>query len=118
VDGTGNSKWKSRRDDPLERLLRALAHPLRRGILVALGDGEAQGSASSLARDLGAPLSNTSYHLNRVLADDCGVVVLVDSIPRRGAEEKIYRLDRVVIAAAMAAIPSSFPAWACRAGRG
>jgi DNA-binding transcriptional ArsR family regulator len=111
VSETARSRWKSKRDEPLERLLRALGHPLRRGILGALEEGE--GSASSLALKLGAPLSNTSYHLNRVLADDCQVVELVDSIPRRGAEEKVYRLNNSVIAAALAAIPSSFPAWAC-----
>ncbi|MEZ5078757.1 MAG: winged helix-turn-helix domain-containing protein [Solirubrobacterales bacterium] len=115
-ESTGSSRWKSRRDEPLERLLRALGHPLRRRILGALA--EDCGSASSLAKKLGAPLSNTSYHLNRVLADDCEVVELVESIPRRGAEEKVYVLNDREIAAALAAIPSAFPAWACPAARG
>ena len=34
-----------------------------------------------------------SYHLNQVLAKECGVVELVDTIARRGALEKIYGLN-------------------------
>ncbi len=33
-----------------------------------------------------------SYHLNQVLAKECGIVELVETVPRRGALEKIYRL--------------------------
>jgi DNA-binding transcriptional ArsR family regulator len=74
----------------LDRILRALGHPIRRRILRALLD--APGSASSLARDFGLDLSAVSYHLNRVLAKECEAVELVETIPKRGSLEKIYRL--------------------------
>lgn len=35
-------------------------------------------------------LSSVSYHLNRVLAEDCNAVDLIKMIPRRGSVEKIY----------------------------
>ncbi len=78
-------------DEPrLDRVLRALNHPIRRRMLRAMIDGP--GSATTLARQLKLELGLTSYHLNQVLAKECGIVELVDSIPRRGAIEKVYRL--------------------------
>lgn len=81
---------KRRPDAPLDRVLRALNHPVRRRILRALVDGS--GSASTLSKKLKMNLGLVSYHLNQVLAKECGVVELVDSVPRRGAIEKFYRL--------------------------
>jgi len=81
---------RKREEEPLDRVLRALNHPVRRGILRALVDGP--GSATTLSRQLKLELGLVSYHLNQVLAKDCGIVELVDSIPRRGAIEKVYRL--------------------------
>jgi DNA-binding transcriptional ArsR family regulator len=75
----------------LDRILRALNHPIRRWILRTLADHP--GSASSLAREIGLELGVVSYHLNRVLAADCDAVELVDSIHRRGSIEKVYRLN-------------------------
>ncbi len=75
----------------LDRILRALNHPLRRRILRALA--ERPGSASTLAEEFDAELSNVSYHLNRVLAGSCEAIELVETIPRRGSLEKIYRLS-------------------------
>jgi DNA-binding transcriptional ArsR family regulator len=72
-------------------MLRALNHPVRRRVLRALVDGKV-GSATTLSRELGLSLGVTSYHLNKVLAGECDVVELVDSVPRRGAIEKFYRL--------------------------
>jgi hypothetical protein len=53
-------------------------------------------SASTLAKRFDSELGMVSYHLNQVLAKECGVVELVDSIARRGALEKIYGLDTTV----------------------
>lgn len=75
----------------LDRILRALGHPIRRRILRALADQAS--SASALAREFGEELPVVSYHLNRVLADDCNAVTLIETIPRRGSIEKIYRLN-------------------------
>lgn len=84
---TGNG----RREAALDRVLKALNHPVRRRILQELGEGPA--SASTLAQRFGEELGMVSYHLNQVLAKECGVVALVDTIARRGALEKIYGLD-------------------------
>lgn len=79
----------------LDRVLRALNHPVRRRILRALAQEDAGGaSASSLAREFKMRLGIVSYHLNQVLANDCEVVELVAMVPRRGAMEKFYKLKR------------------------
>ena len=92
----------------LARLLRGLNHPLRRRILAALAQRE--GSAKTLAQCLGTPVPNLSYHLSKVLHEECGLVELVVRIPRRGAEEKVYRLNEAALAAGLATIRSpSFP---------
>jgi DNA-binding transcriptional ArsR family regulator len=75
----------------LDRILRALGHPIRRRILRALADQA--GSASSLASEFGLELPVVSYHLNRVLAGECDAVTLIETVPRRGSIEKIYRLN-------------------------
>lgn len=79
-----------RGDSPLDRVLHALGHPIRRQILRSLV--RADGSASSISRELELDLSVVSYHLNQVLAKECGVVEMVKAIERRGALEKIYAL--------------------------
>lgn len=80
--------------ETVDRVLRALNHPVRRRILQELSEGPA--SASTLAKRFGEELGMVSYHLNQVLAKECGVVELVDTIARRGALEKIYGLDATV----------------------
>ena len=87
--GSGGLDQK-RSDTPLDRVLRALNHPVRRRILRSLVDGTK--SASSLSKELQLNLGITSYHLNQVLAKECEIVELVDVVPRRGAIEKFYRL--------------------------
>lgn len=77
-------------DSPLERMLRALNHPVRRQVVRELLAGE--GSATTISRKLGLSLGVVSYHLNQVLAGECDIVELVDSVQRRGAIEKIYRM--------------------------
>jgi DNA-binding transcriptional ArsR family regulator len=77
-------------DPPLDRVLRALNHPVRRRIMRILVDGA--GSATTISQKIEMDLGVVSYHLSQVLAKECDIVELVDSIPRRGAVEKFYRL--------------------------
>ncbi|HWJ43689.1 MAG TPA: winged helix-turn-helix domain-containing protein [Solirubrobacterales bacterium] len=86
----GNGAGGRRGDSPLDRVLHALGHPMRRQILRSLV--RVDGSASSISRELDLDLSVVSYHLNQVLAKECGVVELVEAVERRGALEKIYGL--------------------------
>jgi DNA-binding transcriptional ArsR family regulator len=87
---SGNGSAGRRGDSPLDRVLHALGHPVRRQILRSLVKRD--GSASAISRELGLDLSVVSYHLNQVLARECGVVELVEAVERRGALEKIYAL--------------------------
>jgi DNA-binding transcriptional ArsR family regulator len=74
--------------DVSERLVKAIAHPLRHRILVAIQEaGEA--SPVEVAATLGQPLGRVSHHV-RVLAG-LGAVELVRTRPRRGAVEHFYR---------------------------
>jgi DNA-binding transcriptional ArsR family regulator len=86
----GNGSASRRADSPLDRVLHALGHPVRRQILRSLVRRD--GSASAISRELDLDLSVVSYHLNQVLARECGVVELVEAVERRGALEKIYAL--------------------------
>lgn len=86
----GHAPGARRGDSPLDRVLHALGHPIRRQILRSLVG--ADGSASSICRELELDLSVVSYHLNQVLAKECGVVEMVKAVERRGALEKIYAL--------------------------
>lgn len=87
--GTGGF-GKGHSEAPLDRVLRALNHPIRRGILRVLVDGS--GSANSISKELKISLGVVSYHLREVLARECEVVELERTVPRRGALEKFYRL--------------------------
>jgi DNA-binding transcriptional ArsR family regulator len=77
-------------DPPMDRVLRALNHPVRRRIMRILVDGA--GSATTISQKIEMDLGVVSYHLSQVLAKECDIVELADSIPRRGAVEKFYRL--------------------------
>jgi hypothetical protein len=70
-----------------ERLIKALAHPLRHRLLAILNERVA--SPKQLADELGERLPNVSYHV-RILAD-LGCIELVSLTPRRGAVEHHYR---------------------------
>jgi DNA-binding transcriptional ArsR family regulator len=74
----------------LDRILTAFGHPVRRRILRELVDGP--GSATMLSRTFKMDLGVVSYHLNKVLARECKVVELIDTVPRRGSVEKFYEL--------------------------
>ena len=67
-------------------VIKALSHPLRARILGVLEDREA--SPVELARELGQPVPNVSYHV-RTLAQ-LGLIKLVRETPRRGAIEHHY----------------------------
>ena len=69
------------------RLAKALAHPLRVQLLAGLNQGVA--SPNELAKKLGEPLTNVSYHVR--MLHDLGCIELVETEPRRGALEHYYR---------------------------
>jgi DNA-binding transcriptional ArsR family regulator len=68
------------------RLAKALAHPLRLDILRHLGDRTA--SPSEIAAEIGAPLTNVSYHVRKLRA--LGLIKLVRKTPKRGVIEHYY----------------------------
>jgi hypothetical protein len=70
-----------------QRLIRALAHPLRIRILEALTERIA--SPIRLSDDLDAGLSHVAYHTRAL--DKCGCLELVDTAQRRGATEHFYK---------------------------
>ena len=76
------------RPEPIDqRLVRALAHPLRVQILEILTERVA--SPNLLAGELGAGLSHVAYHTRAL--DECGCLELVDTAQRRGATEHFYK---------------------------
>jgi DNA-binding transcriptional ArsR family regulator len=68
------------------RLAKALAHPLRLEILRHLGDRTA--SPSEIAAEIGAPLTNVSYHVRKLRS--LGLIKLVRKTPKRGVVEHYY----------------------------
>jgi hypothetical protein len=70
-----------------QRLVKALAHPLRIKILETLT--ERVGSPNRLSGDLDVGLSHVAYH-TRALAR-CGCLELIDTAQRRGATEHFYK---------------------------
>jgi len=70
-----------------QRLIKALAHPLRERILQCLNETVA--SPAQLARALDEPLGNVSYHVKILL--ECEAIELVRTAPVRGAIEHFYR---------------------------
>lgn len=70
-----------------QRLIQALAHPLRIQILEALTDHVA--SPNVLANQLETNLSDVAYHTRAL--DRYGTLDLVDTAQRRGATEHFYK---------------------------
>jgi DNA-binding transcriptional ArsR family regulator len=70
-----------------QRLVRALAHPLRVQILEILTERVA--SPSWLSIQLDAGLSHVAYHTRAL--DKCGCLDLVDTAQKRGATEHFYK---------------------------
>jgi DNA-binding transcriptional ArsR family regulator len=71
-----------------QKMVHALAHPLRVEILRQLEEGPS--GPKRLADRMGEKLGNVSYHTKVLLKCDC--IELVDTLPRRGAVEHIYQL--------------------------
>jgi len=94
-------------DDLTDRLMCALATPLRRRIVTSLMHEPA--SASTLSEEYGIPLGNVSYHLSQVLFERCQFVQIVAIYQRRGAAEKVYALRPAALAGILEwpAIPPS-----------
>ena len=72
-----------------QRLVHALAHPLRVRILEVLSDHVA--SPNSLASRLDTGLSDVAYHTRAL--DRYGALDLVDTAQRRGATEHFYKAN-------------------------
>jgi DNA-binding transcriptional ArsR family regulator len=87
---TNQNNGSQPNDDLTDRLMCALAIPLRRRIVTSLMREPA--SAKMLSAEFGVPMGNVSYHLSKVLFDRCRVVKIVARYKRRGAEEKVYGL--------------------------
>lgn len=85
---TKKSKAKGKTQTGVDqRLVKALAHPLRVEILTTLN--ERMASPNELSKELNEGLSQVSYHV-KVLKDyEC--IELVKTEPRRGAVEHYYR---------------------------
>jgi DNA-binding transcriptional ArsR family regulator len=71
-----------------EHLMRAVAHPLRVEILVALS-GKDELSPTQISKRLGRQLDSVSYHVN--VLRECGAVELVKTQRRRGGLEHSFR---------------------------
>lgn len=69
------------------KVVKALGHPLRRRILAAL-DGRVA-SPSELAVEFDEQIGNISYHFKTL--ERLGLIELVETAPRRGAIEHLYR---------------------------
>lgn len=81
------SAKKSKSTSVDQKLVKALAHPLRVEILTILN--ERMASPNELSKELDEGLSQVSYHV-KVLKDfDC--IEMVKTEPRRGAVEHYYR---------------------------
>jgi hypothetical protein len=79
---------KQLRAEPIDqRLVKALAHPLRVQILEILTERVA--SPTWLSERLSAGLSHVAYHTRAL--DQCGCLELVDTAQRRGATEHFYK---------------------------
>jgi hypothetical protein len=81
---------------PGVEMARVLSHPLRFKILIAMNTPVRRLSPSEFSDETGEPLSNSSYHF-RVL-DKAGCIEVVETIPRRGAEEHVYEPKRRAMA--------------------
>ncbi|HEX6456631.1 MAG TPA: hypothetical protein VF009_08960, partial [Solirubrobacterales bacterium] len=76
------------RPEPIDqRLVRALAHPVRIQILEILSEQVA--SPNMLAAELDTGLSHVAYHTRAL--ERCGCVELVETAQRRGATEHFYK---------------------------
>jgi DNA-binding transcriptional ArsR family regulator len=81
-----------------QRLLKALAHPVRVQCLSLMVDGE--WSPNRLHKELGVGLSQISYHIK--VLKDFELIEMTRTEPRRGAVEHFYRAkERIIIPESM-----------------
>lgn len=79
---------KEKRPEPIDqKLVKALAHPVRIQILEILSEQVA--SPNMLATQLDTGLSHVAYHTRAL--ERCGCVELVETAQRRGATEHFYK---------------------------
>lgn|SRR6476646_9559896 len=77
-------------------MTKAMAHPTRVRILMAMNSPRRRMSASQFARETGLKLDRCAYHFREL--EDFGCIALVDSVPRRGATENIYEPLKTALA--------------------
>jgi DNA-binding transcriptional ArsR family regulator len=70
-----------------QRVIKALAHPVRAQALAILNERVA--SPNEIAQELDQGVGHVSYHIN--VLKKCECIELVDTAPRRGAVEHYYR---------------------------
>lgn len=82
-------RMRGRQDRPSvdPKVMKALGHPIRQKILDVLRDEVA--SPSEVAKEIGEPLGNVSYHFK--ILRQCDAVELVRTRPVRGALKHFYR---------------------------
>jgi DNA-binding transcriptional ArsR family regulator len=78
---------ESSRNKRGDATLRLLSHPLRHRLLGILNERVA--SPKELAAEVGLPIPNVSYHVDKLLK--AGAIELVTQEPRRGVVEHFYR---------------------------
>jgi len=78
---------RSERRGASENRIKAMSHPLRAAVLRILSERTA--SPAGMARELGAELSNVSYHAKQLVAFECAELVDIQVV--RGALEHFYR---------------------------
>jgi hypothetical protein len=77
-------------------MAKAMGHPTRIRILMAMNSPRRRLSASQFADETGVALDHCAYHF-RELAD-YGCIVLAETQPRRGATERIYEPVKTALA--------------------
>ena len=70
-----------------QKVIKALAHPVRARALAILNERTA--SPNEIAKELEQGVGHVSYHIN--VLKKCECIELVDTAPRRGAVEHYYR---------------------------
>jgi DNA-binding transcriptional ArsR family regulator len=78
---------ESNREVVDQRVIKALAHPVRARALAILNERTA--SPNEIAKELEQSVGHVSYHIN--VLKKCECIELVDTAPRRGAVEHYYR---------------------------
>ena len=92
VGGARQATCKLDRSGKSNVIHKALSHPVRRAILLELGEG-GETSAVRISRSLDLVLSEVCYHMKRLRELACIELVRVGDNEGRGRPEKFYRLS-------------------------